>query len=307
MSLRISSALALCAAVAIGSASGAQSVLFDFNNAPLHTSLPIDLTVGGISAHFSATGQGFSIQDMSAPVAPLGFSGRFIYPNSVYQADLLIGFMPPVSAFSIQFAPQELACDDSATMRVTAYMGATFVGTQTAVASPPGTWPVGTLSCSFAQGFDNVVVHYDQRPTCTDIGPIFCADNMHVTPLVATWTDLGSGLGGVNGVPLLDGTGTLAPGSAGSVQLSNARPSAPAWLALSFASTPVPFRGGTLVPNPVAMHVRLTTDATGSVVLPFVTPLGLPPGTHLYMQAVVLDHAAVQGVALSHALRGLTP
>jgi hypothetical protein len=40
----------------------AQTVLFDFENAPRFTSLPINLTVGGITAHFSATGGGFSIQ-----------------------------------------------------------------------------------------------------------------------------------------------------------------------------------------------------------------------------------------------------
>ena len=40
----------------------AQSVLFDFENAPQYTPLPINLTVGGITAHFSATGQGYSIQ-----------------------------------------------------------------------------------------------------------------------------------------------------------------------------------------------------------------------------------------------------
>ncbi|RDJ93410.1 hypothetical protein B4Q13_22095, partial [Lacticaseibacillus rhamnosus] len=38
-----------------------QSVLFDFENAAQDAPLPIDLTVGGITAHFSATGQGFSI------------------------------------------------------------------------------------------------------------------------------------------------------------------------------------------------------------------------------------------------------
>jgi len=31
----------------------AGAVLFDFDNAPVHTSLPIDLTVGGITAHFA--------------------------------------------------------------------------------------------------------------------------------------------------------------------------------------------------------------------------------------------------------------
>jgi len=164
----------------------AQSVLFDFNNAPLHSPLPITLTVGGITAHFSGTGQGYSIQDTSAPVVPVGFTGRFIYPSSIFPADLLVSFDQTLTDFSILYSPQELACDDSATMRVTAYRNGSFVGTDTRIAANPGTWPVDTLSCSFSQGFDSVVVHYDARPpTCQDWGPIFLADDMRVTAMTS--------------------------------------------------------------------------------------------------------------------------
>ena len=51
----------------------------------------------------------------------------------------------------------------------------------------PGTWPVDTLSYSYPQGFDSVVVHYaSSPPTCTDYGVIFLADNMRVTALPVT-------------------------------------------------------------------------------------------------------------------------
>jgi len=41
---------------------------------------------------------------------------------------------------------------------------------------------VDTLRCSFQQGFDSLVVHYDSRPpTCQDYGVIFLVDNMRVT------------------------------------------------------------------------------------------------------------------------------
>jgi hypothetical protein len=173
--------------IVLVSTASAQSVLFDFDNAPLHTPLPISQTVSGITAHFSATGQGYSIQDNSAPVVPLGFTGRFIYPSSIYLADLLISFDQTLTDFSIKYSCQELGCDDAATMRVTAYMNGSLVGTNTKIASNPGTWPVDTLSCSFPQGFDSVVVHYDNRPpTCQDYGVIFLADNMRVTPFKAT-------------------------------------------------------------------------------------------------------------------------
>jgi len=169
------------------SPTSAQAVLFDFDNAPLHSPLPINQTVSGVTAHFSATGQGYSIQDNGAPVVPLGFTGRFIYPSSIYLADLLISFDKTLIDFSIMYSCQELACDDAATMRVTAYMNGSLVGTNTRMTSHPGTWPVDTLRCSFAQGFDSVVVHYDSRPpTCQDFGVVFICDNMRVTVFNAT-------------------------------------------------------------------------------------------------------------------------
>jgi flagellar hook capping protein FlgD len=169
--------------------------LFDFDTAPYRSALPIDQTVGGITAHFSATGQGFSIQRADEMgFTPAGFGGLCIYPSSVFAADLVIDFSVTVTALSILYAPQELGCDDSAIMRVTAYMDGVSRGWSTTTAPQPGTWPTGTLSYSDAAGFNRVVVHYDQRPLCGDWGPIFMADNMSVTPAVTTTVSgLGSG------------------------------------------------------------------------------------------------------------------
>jgi hypothetical protein len=161
----------------------AQNVLFDFDNATIHSPLPISLTVNGISAHFTATGQGFSIQQANVlGFTPPGFSGNVIYPSSVYAADLLISFDSTITDFSIMYSCQELGCDDAATMRATAYMNGILVGTNTKTAANPGTWPVDVLRGTFPQGFNSVVIHYDKRPpTCQDYGPIFMADNMRVT------------------------------------------------------------------------------------------------------------------------------
>jgi len=169
----------------------AQAVLFDFDNAPLYTSLPISQTAGGITAHLSATGQGYSIQNANVlGFTPQGFAGRILYPNSIYLSDLLINFDQTLTDFSIMYSPQELGCDNSATMRVTAFMHGGYVGTNTRTATFPGTWPSDTLSCSFAQGFDSVVVHYDSRPpTCQDYGVIYLADNMRVTDIITALLD----------------------------------------------------------------------------------------------------------------------
>ncbi len=147
----------------------ADTILFDFNNTPIHTPLPLDLTFSGVTAHFSATGQGMSIQDptQSIGLLPAGFGDLCISPNSVFAADLIVDFpQTMLSSFSILYAPQELATDSSATMRVTAFENGTFVGTNTyqVPASQAGTWPTGTLSISSAQGFNHIVVHYDSPP-----------------------------------------------------------------------------------------------------------------------------------------------
>ena len=162
----------------------AQSILFDFDNAPVHTSLPISLTVDALTANFSATGQGFSIQSANAlGFTPQGFAGLCIYPNSVFAADLIVSFSDYLTSFSIMYAPEEYATDSSARMRVTAYNGATVVGTATTTAPNPGTWPTGVLSyANSTDYFNKVVVHYDAPPpTGGDWGPIFMADNMTVS------------------------------------------------------------------------------------------------------------------------------
>jgi hypothetical protein len=166
----------------------AQSILFDFDNAPIHTSLPVDVAAGGINAHLSACFYGLSIQPAnSMGFTPPGFSGLCIYPNTVFACDLTIDFSSVLTDFSILYSPQELGCDDSARMRVTVYLDGAYVATNTTTCPNPGTWPSTTLAISAPAGFNRAVVHYDQRPpTCSDYGVIFLADNMRVTPKACT-------------------------------------------------------------------------------------------------------------------------
>ena len=146
--------------------------------------MPLDQAAGGITAHLSATGDGYSIQPVwTVEIAPAGFSGLCLYPSSVFAADLLIAFDRWLTDISMLYAPQELGCDDSATMKITASHGADEIGSNTAIAPAPGTWPTGTLSFGSAQPFDNVVVHYQTKPpTCQDWGPVFVVDDVVVTP-----------------------------------------------------------------------------------------------------------------------------
>lgn len=175
--------LPLCATMAMAVGAQGATVLFDFDNAQVHSPLPVDVTAGGMWAHLSGTGQNFSIQAANVlGFTPVGFGGLCIYPNSVFAADLNIGLSMPVYGFSIMYSPEEYGCDSSARMRVTAYMDAAYVGTNTATAYPPGTWPTGTLAFNSPVPFNRLVVHYDARPpTGGDWGPIFMADNMILT------------------------------------------------------------------------------------------------------------------------------
>ena len=295
-------ALGLCAS----GPARAQSVPFNFDNAPPYTPLPVNVTVAGITATLSGTGQSYSIQNVGAtPVHPVGFSGNFLYPSGVFAADLLIGYSKVMTSFSIQYALNELGCDDSATVRVTAFMGTTLVGTNTAtIANPNGmSYPVGPLACSFPAGFDNVVVHWDKKgPTCQDYGPNMFFDNMVVTP---AWPDLGHALSGSAGVPLLVGAGPLAADSSDQLSLSKAKASASATLVFGTSQLNAPLKGGVLVPAPLLI-VPMVTGATGSATLPFTFPAGVPVGTPLFFQFWIQDPGAAKGFAASNAVMGVT-
>lgn len=172
--------------VAAGATGLAQPVLFTFDDARIHAPLPIDVTSGGIAAHLWADSPVYNYSVQFANVlgfTPIGFSGYCIYPNQVYKCDLAASFSVPLTEFSILYSVQELECDSSATMRVTAFMNGSFVGTATKVAVAGGVWPTATLAIATAQPFNKVIVHYDSPPpTGGDYGVIFMADNMWVTP-----------------------------------------------------------------------------------------------------------------------------
>jgi len=121
------------------------------------------------------------------------------------------------------------------------------------------------------------------------------------------WTDIGSALAGASGDPLLLGSGTLAAGSANGLDLSNAAPSSFTGVFASLASSPIDFKGGVLAAFPFALLKFVTTNVGGELALPFGMPTGVPAGTQLWVQTAIQDAGAVSGVALSNALKGVTP
>lgn len=126
-------------------------------------------------------------------------------------------------------------------------------------------------------------------------------------PVTSTWTDEGSALAGAAGEPLLQGTGSLEVGSATSIDLSLAAPDASAGLFVALSSSPVGFKGGTLLPVPWTSLFLRTTAPDGSFGIPFAFPAGVPSGTEIWLQWAITDAGAPAGVALSNGLRGVTP
>lgn len=125
----------------------------------------------------------------------------------------------------------------------------------------------------------------------------------YVFVLSADWSDLGFGLPGVAGIPVLAGEGSLIVGTPGYIVLTSAAPSAPALLLASTSSVPTTFLGGTLLAIPFVVAVPLTTSASGTLLLPWPAwPTGLPSSTPLYFQYIVQDAAAIHGAAISNAL-----
>ncbi len=125
---------------------------------------------------------------------------------------------------------------------------------------------------------------------------------------VLTWKDEGQALAGVAGDPHLVGTGTLEPGSSGSLSLDQAAPNALALLFVSTNSAPAAFKGGVLVPVPPILQVVVVTSAAGNMVLSWNQyPAGMTSGADLYFQYAISDAAAPKGVALSNAVHAKHP
>jgi hypothetical protein len=125
--------------------------------------------------------------------------------------------------------------------------------------------------------------------------------------VVGTWKDLGAGLAGTSGTPVLAGSGLLLGNDAMALTLSTARPNAPAFLIVGFSALGAPFKGGTLVPDADFVLGPFTTSGAGGLSLPGTWPAGLPELLSLWFQAWVQDPAGPKGFAASNGLKCLTP
>lgn len=125
--------------------------------------------------------------------------------------------------------------------------------------------------------------------------------------LFSPWTDLGYALAGGLGEPVLVGKGKLDPDAPGSLTLSNAPANTTTGLLISLTSTPVPFKGGTLVPFPWNLLVFGSTKQDGTETVGFHWPASIPSGTQIWTQFALRDATAPAGMSLSNALTAISP
>ena len=124
---------------------------------------------------------------------------------------------------------------------------------------------------------------------------------------VSPWSDLGQGLAGATGVPVLTGSGALQGGDPVGLSLTNALPGSLAHLVLGISYLGAPLKGGVLVPFPDITVLGLPLDGTGSLVISGTWPTGLPGGLTSYIQYWVTDAAGPKGLSASNGLSATTP
>jgi glucose/arabinose dehydrogenase len=120
------------------------------------------------------------------------------------------------------------------------------------------------------------------------------------------FTGLGCALAGTNGKPVLWGDGAFTANGAGTLRLENALPGANALLFVGLVEGAAPFKGGVIKPVPFLLALGLGVDPNGRIDLPYLLPAAIPTGTLIAFQYAIQDPGAINGAALSNALKGVT-
>lgn len=122
-----------------------------------------------------------------------------------------------------------------------------------------------------------------------------------VAPPPPAWSDVGDGLAGTYGVPVLAGSGALCGGGAIALTLAGALEDTTATLVIGLSAVSQPFKGGILVPAPDLLVPGLATGAGGGFVLGATWP-DAPAGITLLVQCWIQDSAGPVGLSASNAV-----
>ena len=164
-----------------------------------------------------------------------------------------------------------------------------------------GTLPGGTISRVFRINEAGEIVG-----EANDANGYFRAVKWTVTPASNGWTNLGQGLAGTGGVPVLVGSGSLSPAVSNQWSLANAKANAPALFVAGLSQASLPLFGGLLVPSPDVVFLQVTSSA-GTATQNLTLVQAAPPGQQVTVQTWVIDPAGVAGWAASNAIRATAP
>jgi len=126
--------------------------------------------------------------------------------------------------------------------------------------------------------------------------------NFQYTNLGKQWTDIGMGLAGAGGEPLLIGRGDLLAGESISLDTLHGQPNSLSVIFIGLGTGLTPFRGGVIVPSLDFVLTRMS-DANGKTTVSGNYPPTLPTGFQFFFQTLGADVGAPQGVSFSNALR----
>ncbi len=121
------------------------------------------------------------------------------------------------------------------------------------------------------------------------------------------WVDLGAGLGGTGGTPVLVGTGELQGADPITLRLSGALGDANATLVIGFSQLNAGFKGGTLVPSPDVLITGLTTTTSGDLDISATWPTAVPSCVEVVLQYWISDPGGPKNFSASNGLSANTP
>lgn len=132
--------------------------------------------------------------------------------------------------------------------------------------------------------------------------------DFHFTPAqtFAYWTDLGQGMGGALGPPVLAGQGLLYGGMPIVLHVTNAPPHNPVTLVIGISALNAPFKGGVMVPTP-NLVIPAGLIGMGKTDFAGTWPSNLPAGVQLWMQFWIVDPTAPLGLSATNAVLAATP
>ncbi|MGQ0552223.1 MAG: transglutaminase domain-containing protein [Planctomycetota bacterium] len=253
-----------------------------------------DVDITGSSDSFTGWGRSFvtlpplaltaSVPGTLAPGQPASFNAGLVNPLPVALTGVRVVFS---AGDGLQFAGQPV--------------GAQHLSVVLPDVAPGGSLSANLTLTALSSGQHSLAAVLESQQLA-DVAGFLTVDAS------ATWAQLGFGLPGANGQAQLSGSGSLLPGSSGSLSLSQAAPLTSVLMFIGSGAAALPLKGGVFVPEPVLLTLALPSNGAGALTVPWTNfPPGVPAGAQFVFQAWWPDAGGVLGSAASNALIATVP